>query len=609
MAEIVSPLHSFVDFNPPPNAKECCYGVEIVPLPLVEENDLVFQFAITCQTPLQAEDIMNSNINDVALIIENDLGVDVVNYATQNLFFLRYRTGVTEITYVWKNNLVGIKTLVKCDKCFVLKIKAIVSINGTNENLEKKSNIFKLKCDGCYTAILQYKNEKDYADFSYCNVGNFFNRARLSMDVNRPKHIETKGIYRQSDGAIKQTSSVIIKEYLTQTDHYGADIHDKINVALGHDDVTVFSEFYTGKISKVGDYNIEWDNDINLCRATANFRLTATPFAIKNNQCMGCSPVSLPVYCAKLKTVYKSAIDNNNGTFDVNITSADYVIGPVSGFVQNQVVHYRELGTTGTFVSAGSLVFDSSGALTGLPNPFVIPNLPSTWVGVELRFTAGCDGSLFYTTEYSPANGNCVAPVIIGSQTLPSGVTGQPYSFQLQLAGTAPFSIPSGSYPTWWVLTPNANGVLISGTPNAIATNQTVNFAIANCSTIQANFIGQLNITQGATLGNITMDCSGSPTSQAIPFGVSGTYSFFNMPITVHTPGVVIITAHNDQASVLNTYSMYNQHPINVISGQTSIDFMVDYDGLGTQQIFEMFFIVADASGTQECGGNFYSFI
>jgi hypothetical protein len=174
----------------------------------------------------------------------------------------------------------------QADQCFSFKIKAHCIISGTTEIVEATSNCFILKASNCYSSVLEYTNEENYADFNYCNITNPINKVRLWLYPSQPKPVEDKAIYRKSSGAIRQTRSVITKEFLMQTEHLNEDIHDKITVALAHDSINMYSTNYTGGISKNGDYTIEWVD--NICKAPANFKAWATPYAIKNNSCADC---------------------------------------------------------------------------------------------------------------------------------------------------------------------------------------------------------------------------------------------------------------------------------------------------------------------------------
>jgi hypothetical protein len=306
---IISPTYSFVNFNPVSEVEQCCIGDNDVCLPVMQNNDIAFQFSITTGTAAKANDVYGTYIGNIQLILLDVNGSEVHNWTTaNNLFFEKYRTGEKTVTYQWRKTLTDlVNNLVDFDKCFSFKVKATCTVAGTTETVAATSNCFIVKEANCYSSIIEYTNDEDYADFHYCNIANPLNRVRLWLYPSQPKPIEDKAIYRKSNGAIRQTRSLITKEYLILTEHLNEDIHDKITVALSHDSINIYSNNYSGGISKNGDYTIEWVD--NICKAPANFKALATPYAIKNNSCADCSELGNYYECA----VKLSAITNTIG--------------------------------------------------------------------------------------------------------------------------------------------------------------------------------------------------------------------------------------------------------------------------------------------------------
>ena len=290
---IVSPKFSFVNFNVIPEIEKCCMGDNNVCLPVIKDNDLVFQFSINTDTSGDADSVFATDLSNIQLILLDVSGSDLYNFtATDSLNFEKYRTGPTQVTYLWRNPLTGLTTgvhpLVECDQCFSFKISVTINFSWTTETSVAiaTSNCFIRKCGDCYTSVLEYYNADDYADYKYCSITNPVNRIRLQLYVNQPRPMEDKSVYRKSNGAIKQTRSLITKEYIGWTENYPEDIHDKITVIFGHDNVNIESANYTGGLSKSADYVINWTDTI--CKATATFKALATPYAIKNNNCADC---------------------------------------------------------------------------------------------------------------------------------------------------------------------------------------------------------------------------------------------------------------------------------------------------------------------------------
>jgi hypothetical protein len=308
----ISPKYSFVNFNSIIEDK-CCVGESSVALPVIEETDLVFQIKLNTETIAESNFIYAMPIASFQLLLYSGVGnISLLPFqnlvrnwtVADNLFFERYRTGATEITFLWRKNLKDIKTLIPCNECFEIAFYIpVINFGGgaPNQSVLHFSNVFVRKCNDCFTSVLEYANNENYADFEYCNITNPINRVRLYMYLSQPKSIEDKAVYRKSNGVIRQTRSLITKEYTAQTEHFNELLHDKIVIALAHDLVNVVTDNYNGGISKTGDYDIEWTD--NICLAPAKFKVLATPYAIRNNNCADCEPVNIPSTCVAIADI------------------------------------------------------------------------------------------------------------------------------------------------------------------------------------------------------------------------------------------------------------------------------------------------------------------
>ena len=290
---IVSPKYSFINFNIADTSEKCCMGDNIFCLPVVNDDDIIFQFNLNFDTLANTNHAWSAPHDVVKLSLLDVTGAELHNWTTtDSLYFEKYRTGLTSITYIWRNGLTGLADLIACDKCFSLHVSADFTLGGTAHHKDATSNCLIRKCNDCFTSVIEYYNDDDYAEFEYCNITDAINRIRLPLFLNQPKVIEDKAVYRKSNGVIKQTRSLLTKEYQCTTEHFPEEIHDKLTVALAHDTVNIISGSYIGGISKSGDYTIEWID--TLCKAPASFKALATPFAIRNNNCADCQVVALP---------------------------------------------------------------------------------------------------------------------------------------------------------------------------------------------------------------------------------------------------------------------------------------------------------------------------
>lgn len=290
----------------------CCDGDQDFCIPVIEETDTYFQAIVSSEIYAEIEAMMDAVVPIFHLLLldgatntEDEFTVVHDFTLTNELSFEKYRTGMFEITLQWRSPLAGIKEILDCGDCFQLGIARVLSSEFSGEFTDEFSeefsvggssvtydfitisNCFKRSCADCFTTVLEYYNDDDYAEFNYCHLTNPVNRVRLPFYLLQPKITEDKAVYRKSNGVVKQTKSLLTKEYQVLTEHYPEHIHDKFTVALAHDNVYVISGPYTGGISKTGEYAIEWsDND---CMAPASFKALATPYAIRNNNCQDCS--------------------------------------------------------------------------------------------------------------------------------------------------------------------------------------------------------------------------------------------------------------------------------------------------------------------------------
>ncbi len=428
---IISPKYSFVNFNPQGSVNNCCIGEKEVCLPVVEDNDLVFQFSIVTDTIQDATDVFNSPLSDIQLLLLDVDGITLHNWTvTDNLFFEKYRIGPNKVTYIWRNTLQQLtpndiaSSHLQCDQCFSFKIIATATVDSEVVTKTALSNCFVVKCNDCYTSIFEYYNDESYADFEYCNITNPINRVRLFIHLNQPKTIEDKAVYRKSNGVIRQTRSLITKEYQAQTEHFPESIHDKIIIMLAHDTVQVISNSYTGGISKNGDYDISWDTELNLCKASAKFKATATPFAIRNNNCADCIAL---VLCSEINGM--NGFVNYNFTtneWSVDLFGINWLTTPTVGGLISVKFSIREGGTLGTFTDIDTVQINHLGQIVNPPTNILNTGaLDENWTSVEVRATSLCElesgNNNFVKTFYNPANSTCAMvtdiAVVEGSTT------------------------------------------------------------------------------------------------------------------------------------------------------------------------------------------------
>lgn len=119
----------------------------------------------------------------------------------------------------------------------------------------------------------------------------FHNRARLPFYITRPQFPEERNTFRRADGSTKVQSVIIRKIFDGETDWLPAEIHERLKIALAHDDVIIEGYRYLTGVGVVAeaDYQIEWPtNMLDFPLGKANFKVEITPYGVTNDNCQSC---------------------------------------------------------------------------------------------------------------------------------------------------------------------------------------------------------------------------------------------------------------------------------------------------------------------------------
>ncbi|MEO9145097.1 MAG: hypothetical protein ABI237_06020 [Ginsengibacter sp.] len=419
---ITSPKYSFIQFGS--SADACCQGINDVTLPVFAGTDL--QFQVVSDSSISSVDVVNENGD----VISTNSGFTSLG---NNIYAF---TGTIDITGL------------ACEQCFQLKISTALS------------NIFKKVCDDCYTSLLEYYNDEDYAGFLYCNVA-FTNKVRLPFYLRKPKMNEDRTVYRKSDGTIRLTKSLITKQYILTTDYLTEQMHDCLAVAFGHDNTNVYNSIYSGGISKSGDYAPDWQDGI--CVAPLDLAVDVTPIAIKNSNCQDCPDVTVCVAPSVPSFSLPDAAVSN--PYNQSITLGGTAPFTLSGITKPAWMTVSVSGSHVTFTGT--------------------PGTGSDGTGITVAFTASnACGTANGSTTMNVVVVSCNPVAIVGSPAFPNGYVGEYYAYSFYLTGDADFSLGTSTKPAWMNVTfdQSAKKVTINGTPTATLTAQSVSLQITNCS-------------------------------------------------------------------------------------------------------------------------------
>jgi hypothetical protein len=117
----------------------------------------------------------------------------------------------------------------------------------------------------------------------------FLNRIRLPFKVTRPQFPEERSVFRLANGTTKTQSVIVRKVFDGETDWLPEHWHERLKMALAHDNVNIEGDKYLGGVSQEGDYDIEWQEFLDYPLAKAKFKANVTPFNASNHNCMTCA--------------------------------------------------------------------------------------------------------------------------------------------------------------------------------------------------------------------------------------------------------------------------------------------------------------------------------
>lgn len=453
---LINPEFSFIKFGSYETQDACCKGNGVPVLPIASETDLSFQVTLETDTvwesvriesllPTQCQFYIARGTNNDGLPLFTNL---IRNWVIEdNLYFDVYRTGKKHVTFCWNKPLKDITELLACNECFQFGVHfSAIDIGGPLQSVGGLSNPFMLTCDDCFESVLEYSNANDYAGFYYCHTNGFKNRIRLPLYFSYPKPVEEVGIYKKSNGQVIQHYNILNREYIARTERFTHFLHEKLQIALAHEVKTLESPRYTGEFYKNGEYTVEWDEDEDLCDATATFKALTTR-ELRNNSCQDCSEINIA--CPLVSITNYSAVANGDGTKTFTFNFAT-----IPGATDLNI-RYRGVGVP-TWT-------DSYGPAT---SPRII-TLPTG--NYDFEFLPISEECIAINPTRIENIGGCVEPEINPVPNPPAATLGVPYLFQFTIVGDPPFTLyPVTTKPAWMNITVDGNIVTFSGTPDTL---------------------------------------------------------------------------------------------------------------------------------------------
>lgn len=147
----------------------------------------------------------------------------------------------------------------------------------------------------------------------------FKNRIRLPFYITRPQFPREANVFRRADGSTATLSAIIRKVFEGETDNLPKEIHERLIIALSHDEVTIEGKYYLGGVSLEGDYDIDWNKFLDYPLAKASFKVQVTPFNYSNDNCQTCEEAA---QLSLDDDTFPSTLDEGQ-TYDLNVFAND----------------------------------------------------------------------------------------------------------------------------------------------------------------------------------------------------------------------------------------------------------------------------------------------
>jgi hypothetical protein len=164
--QIQSPTHSFVQFSETGTYAHCVFGNYTFAMPVYEYTDIAFQFFLVGTS---------SEIDTICGPYGTDVRVGIVNDCEDGAFLLEftgnpyndvpemYRLSDTQLLVNWSHGLPGFDSVISVEECFHIRVQIGASTWC--------SNVHKRTADSCFTSVVDYTNDENFAGFNYCFSG------------------------------------------------------------------------------------------------------------------------------------------------------------------------------------------------------------------------------------------------------------------------------------------------------------------------------------------------------------------------------------------------------------------------------------------------------
>lgn len=160
---IINPQNSFIQFNTENTINHCIHGSFTECLPVFAEGDVAFQFVVQADTVEEADALCSPYNSNLQIGLVRDCNQETFDVEFDELPD-RFRISDLQVLYNWLHGFPGMIGEMAIGECFYVRI--IIQ-----DDTEGCSNCFERIGDDCFSSVVEYSNDENFAGFNYCNSG------------------------------------------------------------------------------------------------------------------------------------------------------------------------------------------------------------------------------------------------------------------------------------------------------------------------------------------------------------------------------------------------------------------------------------------------------
>lgn len=208
-------------------------------------------------------------ISELRFFVDDPTFTNIAIFTKEGVF-------IRNVTYTQSGVYVAL-TAVQIDDLTCFRIGLLYS------GVYLHSNLFRYISDTTESTALKYVCNEFQFNFDY-SISGSSNRVRLPIIIKHPQFPQDDIVYTDANGVSRLISSKIDKEYTLETEYMPEDWHEKLVIALAHDEVY----FDNVRLQKSAEYEINYDEydelpcGTRLYKASAKIKKNTT---IRNNNC------------------------------------------------------------------------------------------------------------------------------------------------------------------------------------------------------------------------------------------------------------------------------------------------------------------------------------